>query len=84
MYTSLSRSTNGCFSAILRTTCPLSSLGCHCSQDGKEYRLLVHASSGTESLTIMCGMHFKRNDRPFSRNDSLVVQIHGKIQSSYR
>lgn len=75
-YTSLRVEGHECYSA--RVKCPLDSLTCHCGQDGKQYGLLIRASARTTIMTVSCSMRFSKNGKSFTKNDSLLVQIHGK------
>lgn len=76
-YTSLRREDYGCYSA--RVKCPLDSLTCYCSRDGKQYGLLIHSSVTAKIMTVSCKMRFFKNGQTSLKSDDLIVQIHGKL-----
>lgn len=76
-HTSLRGSNDECYSA--RVKCPLNSMTCFCSEDGKHYGLLIRESIRTMMITVSCTMRFEKKGRIFSKNDSLIVRIHGKF-----
>lgn len=77
-HTSLRVEDRECYYA--RGKCPLNSSTCHCSQDGKQYGLLIRESARTmiHIMIVSCTMRFSKNGKQFTKNASLRVQIHGK------
>lgn len=75
-YTSLRSTDSGCFSAHLRTKCPLHYVVCHCTKDGKEYGLVINASERNGSMTILCLMKFQNGGQVY-KSDSIIVDIYG-------
>lgn len=78
-YTSLRREEYGCYSA--RVKCPLNSLTCYCSRDGKQYGLLIRSPVKALIMTVSCKMRFLKNGQTVLKSDDLIVQIHGKSTS---
>lgn len=76
-YTSLRSTKSGCYSAHLRTRCPLNSSVCYCNKEGKEYGLVINASPRNNAMTILCLMKFQ-NDEQVYKSDSIIVDIYGK------
>lgn len=76
IYTSLRRSDDGCYSALLKARCPSDSALCSCSKDGKVYELFIHTPVSTNIVTITCSMEFQ-NSRQVFKSGKLIVQVHG-------
>ncbi|VDI19587.1 Hypothetical predicted protein [Mytilus galloprovincialis] len=74
LYTSVRNYRSLCYSA--RKTCPVNSLTCYCSQDGKQYGLRIHAPKRNKTMTVSCAMQFVQKEQTFSKEDSFIVEIH--------